>query len=61
MKIGDLVKIESKGRTHTGVVLDLHDEKDPAGEARVFWDDGTVMWEKISAKHAELEVINESG
>tara|TARA_B100000579_G_C22316911_1_gene614192 strand:- start:67 stop:246 length:180 start_codon:yes stop_codon:yes gene_type:complete len=59
MKVGDLVKIKSKGKTHTGVVLDLYDEKDPDGEAQIFWDDGSIMWEKISLKRAPLEVVSQ--
>ena len=50
MKVGDLVSIEVDGfkSRYLGLVLDLYDEDDPDGEARILWDDGTIEWEKIA-------------
>ena len=60
MKIGDLVSVETHGKSHIGVIVELYDEKAPDGEARILWDDGKMHWERLSQLRHRTEVINES-
>ena len=60
MKVGDLVSVETHGKLQLGVIVDLYDEKEPDGEAQIFWDDGKIFWERLSQLQRRTEVISES-